>query len=122
MEKLADWIKRAPLFIGLAAFAWLSETGNDGGFVKDIWMAAKTASPLAAMVALYLLYDERRERREAQRQCNDRTIDFVQSTNLQANSSGRTAEAVRDMAEALGTLGDSIGLPKRRVKRRTGGG
>ena len=122
MEKLADWLKRAPLFIGLAAFAWLSETGNDGGFVRDIWTAAKTASPLAAMVALYLLYDERRERREAQRQCNDRTIDFVQSTNLQANSSGRTAEAVRDMAEALGTLGDSIGLPKRRAKRRTGGG
>ena len=122
MEKLADWIKRAPLFIVLAAFAWLSETGNDGGFVKDIWTAAKTASPLAAMVALYLLYDERRERREAQRECNDRTIDFVQSTNLQANSAGQTAEAFRDMAEALETVGTAIGLPKRRTKRRTGGG
>lgn len=121
MERLADWIKRAPLFVGLAAFAWLSETGNDGGFVKDIWTAAKTASPLAAMVALYLLYDERRERRESQRQCNERTIDFVQSTNLQANSAGQTAEAVREMASALEAVGAAVGLPKKRRARRTGG-
>lgn len=121
MEKLADWIKRAPLFLGLAAFAWLSESGNDGGFVRDIWTAAKTASPLAAMVALYLLYDERRERREAQRQCNERTIDFVQSTNLQANSAGQTAEAVRDMASALEAVGVAIGIKKKRQRRRSDG-
>ena len=87
-----DWAKLGVVFrnitflIGLGLVAYLGERGGDGGFIKDMWAQAKIASPFAAMLALFAWLAEREERREAQRQCNERTIDFIQSTNLQTNS------------------------------------
>lgn len=81
LSRLGVVIQRLATAGLLAALAYFGEKGDDGGFIKDVWLAAKTASPFAAMLALFLLLDERAERRSAQKQCNERTIDFVQSTN-----------------------------------------
>lgn len=101
----------------LAAMAYFGERGDDGGFIKDVWAAAKTASPFAAMFAIMAWLDERRERREAQRQCNERTVDFIQSTNSQFNSLGSIHEAIKQLAaNFLAT----IGVEKRGKVRRGG--
>jgi len=76
--------------VGLAIIGWLGERGDDGGFIKDIWTALKTASPPVAMILLVLLLREQRERKEAQKQCNERTVDFVNATNGMARSQERT--------------------------------
>jgi hypothetical protein len=81
MDRIIDLIKKGVPLLVVAAIGYMGEHGTDGGFIKDIWTAAKTASPLAAMFAVLCWLDERRERREAQRQCNERTIDYVKSTN-----------------------------------------
>ena len=64
----------------LAGIAWFAEHQQEG-LVQDVWNAAKTASPFAAMFSILLFFDERRERREAQRQCQDRTIEFIEANN-----------------------------------------
>jgi hypothetical protein len=85
------------------AFAFVGETGGDNGLIKsvwvDLWTAAKTASPLAAMVLLLLLIDERKDRKEAQKQCNERTISFVEATNSQSNA----IEQITDLTKAIAT-------------------
>jgi hypothetical protein len=81
-------------FATIAALAYVGEKGTDGGFIKDVWTAAKTASPFAAMLCLMLLLDERKERREAQRQCAERTIDFIKTVNVGNRALDKMAEAV----------------------------
>lgn len=101
MDKAQDWIKRAGWFFIVGAIAYLGENGADGGFIKDIWSSAKTASPFAAMLALFLLFDQIKERREAQRQCNERTIDYIQSTNLQTTAADKVAGSLSQLAAAV---------------------
>lgn len=91
---LADLARKVIPVATLVALGWLGETGHDGGFIKDIWLSLKTASPPVAMILFVLLIDERRDRREAQKQTNERTIDFVQSTNGMSNAVSRMADGV----------------------------
>lgn len=82
-----------PLLV-VAILAYLGERGADGGLMQDVWNAAKTASPFAAMLCLMLMLDERRERRSAQTQCADRTIDFINATNEANQALSKMADAV----------------------------
>ena len=103
MDQITDSIKKYILpLLALGGLGYLAETGSDGGFIKDVWAMAKTAGPFGAALALMAWLDERKERRDAQRQCNERTIDFVNSTN----------RAVR----AFESLGNSL-----RARRGKGG-
>lgn len=86
----------------LAALAYLGESGKDGGFIKDIWAAAKTASPFAAMLALFAWLSERQERRTAQEQCQERTISFVNSTNAQAGAMERLVDVIKQISQTIG--------------------
>lgn len=97
----ADLLKKVLAVVGLAALAYVGESGKDGGFIKDLWNAAKTASPFAAMFAVMAWLSERQERREAQEQCQDRTISFVESTNQQSSALEKVTEAVRQIGNAL---------------------
>ena len=90
MSWLTDVSKKGLPILGIAAIGYAGEHGSDGGFLQDIWMAAKTASPLAAMFTTLAWLDERRERREAQKQCNDRTIEFVKTTNTAIGTFDKT--------------------------------
>ena len=85
----------------IAAIGYVGEQGGDGGFIKDIWTALKVSSPPVAMVLFALLLDERRERREAQRQCNERTVDYIKSTNLQTTASEKMATGFRQLTDAV---------------------
>jgi hypothetical protein len=96
MDRLLELIKKGIPILGIAAIGYMGEHGTDGGFIKDIWTAAKTASPLAAMFAILAWLDERRERREAQKQCNDRTIEFVKATNLAISTFDRTTSKLQE--------------------------
>lgn len=95
MDRIADVIKKALALLAVAAVAYTAETGGDGGFIKDVWTAAKTASPFAAMFAVLAWLDEKRERREAQRQCNERTIDFIEATNAVTTALGKLGTGLR---------------------------
>lgn len=101
MDKLQDWIWRLAWFGLIGGLAYLGEKDVDGGFIKDIWNSAKTASPFAAMLALFLLFDQIKERREAQRQCNERTIDYIRSTNLQTTAADKVAGSLSQLASAV---------------------
>ena len=109
-SKIADAIKKVAIMGCLAAVAYFGESGTDGGFIKDVWAAAKTASPFAAMFATLAWLDERRERREAQQQCNDRTISFVEATNTQSG-------AIESMVDAVKQLASSFSVGRRRRAR-----
>lgn len=85
----------------VAVVAYVGENGQDGGFVKDVWAQAKLASPFAAMLALMFLVDQVKERRTAQKELNERTIDFIKSTNLQISAADKVGGAVREMAMAM---------------------
>lgn len=93
-----DLIKKTMVpMAALGLVGWLADTGTDGGFIKDIWTALKTASPPVAMVLFVLFLDERRERREAQRQTNERTIDFINSTNSATNALQGMALSMKEL-------------------------
>lgn len=81
MVEFLNKLQKIGWLLGLVIIGYLGESGQDGGFIRDIWASLKTASPPVAMVLFMLFIDERRERREAQRQCNDRTIAFTDSAN-----------------------------------------
>lgn len=81
MDRFIPLLQKLLAVGGVVAIGYVGETGQDGGFVKDVWAAMKTASPPVAMVMLMLFLDERRERRDSQKELNERTIDFIQSTN-----------------------------------------
>lgn len=86
MDRIADLIRKGFALAFVALVGYLGESGSDGGFIKDVWASLKTASPPVAMVLFLLFLDERRERREAQRQCNERTEAFTDTTNKLNNS------------------------------------
>lgn len=89
---LASIIRQVAAWGSLAATMWIGEHGSDGGFIKDIWAALKTASPPVAMFLFFWLLNERKERLEAQRQCYDRTSEFMSTMNKFANKiKGRRA-------------------------------
>jgi hypothetical protein len=100
---LVDLLKKIVAVAIIAAIGYFGEKGAYGGFVKDVWSALKSASPPVAMVMFMLFLDERRERRECQKQLNERTVDFIQSTNA--------ADSI--FAKALDRL-SMIGARKRR--------
>lgn len=79
--RLADTVKKLAAVGAVVGIGYIGESGQDGGFIKDVWAALKTASPPVAMVMFILFLDERRERRDCQHQLNERTVDFIQSTN-----------------------------------------
>ena len=95
MRWMEDLLKKGVPLLVVAAIGYIGEHGSDGGFIKDIWTAAKTASPMAAMFAILAWLDEKRERRESQKQCNDRTLDFVNTIN---DVSGRFERTLNKMA------------------------
>jgi hypothetical protein len=91
--------------------AYIGETGVDGGFIKDVWAAAKTASPFAAMFATLAWLKSDRERQRAQDQCQERTISFVESTNQHSAALEKMVEAVRTIS---GTIISATNKSKRR--------
>src|SRR5882672_567805 len=109
-EKIISWGKQLTFIGALAAVGYLGETEKDGGFIKDIWAALKTASPPVAMVLFVLYWDEKNERREAQKQCNERTVDYIQSTNLQTGAATRAADALTSLAHGYETIATVLGL------------
>jgi len=100
-DRLFSFLKYTSVVAGFVGIAYLGQTGKDGGFIRDLWDAAKTASPFAAMFAILFFLDERRERREAQRQCNERTMSFVESTNEQASNLEKLIEAINQLRTTL---------------------
>lgn len=103
LQPLVDLIKKASAWAALAALAWLGESGMDGGFIKDLWMAAKTASPFAAMFAVIVWMGERKERIDCQKQLNSRTLEYVNSVN--------------EMVNAWNKMSVIIPMPRRRRKK-----
>lgn len=108
LDRFFSFLKYLSVAVGFVGVAYLGQTGKDGGFIRDLWDAAKTASPFAAMFAILFFLDERRERREAQRQCNERTISFVESTNTQAT-------ALESLIEAINHLRTTLSRRRRKV-------
>lgn len=100
-DRFFSFLKYLSVAVGFVGVAYLGQTGKDGGFIMDLWNAAKTASPFAAMFAILFFLDERRERREAQRQCNERTISFVESTNTQSTTLENIIEAINQLRATL---------------------
>jgi len=83
--KVGDLLaKGVPLII--AGLLWLFGEKGENKFVQEIWAMLKGASPPVAMVLFYLFMREQTERREAQKQCNERTVDFIRSTNLSVST------------------------------------
>lgn len=95
--KLADTVKKLAAVGAVVGVGYIGESGQDGGFIKDVWAALKTASPPVAMVMFILFLDERRERRECQRQLNERTVDFIQSTNAADAAFSRALDKIFGM-------------------------
>ncbi len=111
VERIADLLKKATAIGVVLGIGYIGEKGSDGGFIKDVWAALKTASPPVAMVMFILFLDERRERRDCQKQLNERTVDFIQATNM-ANSSFERA-----LIQIRGTGVSAVSILKRRKRR-----
>lgn len=122
IEKISATFRQLAVVVAAAITGYLSTAGLDGGFLKDIWGGLTNASPPVAMILFVLLLRSEAKREEANRQCNDRTIDFINSTNLQANSAGRTAEAFKELSPILQTVATVLGAQARRRRRRASGG
>lgn len=104
---LYELLTKGVPFILVFGVGYAAEKGADGGFIQDIWTAAKQASPFAAMCAVWAWLDERRERREAQRQCADRTVDFINTTN----------ESTKTIERAIKILTEAAVRPRARRRR-----
>lgn len=117
-DKVLNLLRSAGAMTVILVVAYVGETGKDGGFIKDIWAAAKTASPFAAMFAVMAWLSERQERRKAQDQCQERTISFVESTNQHSTALEKMVEAVKTIS---GTLESVDGGSGRRITRRRRG-
>jgi Cys-tRNA synthase (O-phospho-L-seryl-tRNA:Cys-tRNA synthase) len=114
VDRVVDLLKKLAAVLLVSAIGYLGERGTDGGFIKDVWVGLKTASPVTAMVMFLLFMDERRERREAQRQCNERTVDFIGGTHAMS-ATVATAVATFNSAAALV---QNWGRDARRRRRR----
>jgi hypothetical protein len=102
-----DWDKvfnffKATFAVGtVATIAYLGETGQDGGAFKDLWLAAKTASPFAAMFAVMSWLWERRDRARAQQELLERTISFVEAMNEQSSAREKMVSAIRQLSSLV---------------------
>ena len=115
-------VMKATIFtVLLVLIAYIGETGRDGGFIKDIWSAAKTASPFAAMFAVLAWLSERQDRRAAQVELLERTVGFVEATNEQSGSIERMVEAIKQISAVI-SKGNGFESPKpaegKRPRRR----
>lgn len=116
-----DWEKFFSFFKGLfavsavAGLAYLGETGHDGGAFKDLWGAAKTASPFAAMFAIIAWLWERKDRIRAQVELMTRTISYVESMNEQSNAREKMVEAIKQLSSLI-TNNPSLIKTRKRVK------
>lgn len=100
---VANLAKIGGTVIVLGAVAYVGEhPGIDGGMLQDVWNALKTASPPVSMVLFLFLLKSEAERRQAQRETSERTIDFIKSTNAAAAALervlGRRKRATRGRA------------------------
>jgi len=100
-EKFFSFLKSIFAVGAVAGLAYLGETGQDGGAFKDLWRAAQTASPFAAMFAIMAWLWERRDRIKAQVELMQRTISFVESMNEQSNAREKMVEAIRQLTELV---------------------
>ena len=100
-ERLFAFLKSVFAVGALGLFAYMGETGQDGGTFKDLWRAAQTASPFAAMFAVLAWLWERRDRNKAQQELMTRTISFVESMNEQSNAREKMVEAIRQLNELV---------------------
>ena len=100
-SKVFSFLQKLATMSAVAVVAYLGENGQDGGFVKDVWAQAKLASPFAAMLALMFVVDQIKERRTAQKELNERTIDFIKSTNLQTSTASDVLNTVKEMTAAM---------------------
>ncbi len=116
-SKLVTAIKSVGAMLFVVAIAYVGETGQDGGFIKDVWAAAKTASPFAAMFATLAWLRADTERRKAQEQCQERTISFVESTNQHSAALEKMVEAVRQISGTIVTATSSY-QPNKSTRRR----
>lgn len=103
-DKSANALRSITAIFAVVVVAYVGETGVDGGFIKDVWAAAKTASPFAAMFATLAWLSERQERRRAQEQCQERTISFVESTNQHSTALEKMVEVVKQISSTMSTV------------------
>lgn len=91
----ANLVKKIAIPTGaLAGAGILAETGYDGGVFKDIWHGLQTASPTLAMILFVLLLDERQGKKLAEERLFQRTIAFVEATNLASAAFNKLAGAL----------------------------
>lgn len=103
-EKLFSFLRSVFAVGAVAGLAYLGETGQDGGAFKDLWAAAKNASPLAAMFAIIAWLWERRDRIRAQIELMNRTISFVETMNEQSNAREKMVEAIKSQSALIRNL------------------
>lgn len=101
MDKLYDLLKKVTAVGGLAAVMYLGETGKDGGFIKDVWAAAKTAGTFGCLFATLAWLNERQASKKAQEELLERTISFVESANAGARSLEKMVDAVKQIGDAI---------------------
>lgn len=94
LGQLSNVAKVVAPVVAIAIIGAIGETGKDGGFIKDIWAVLKTASPPVAMVMFWLFIRESAKRDFADKQCNERTIDFIKSTNAATSTFDRALNSL----------------------------
>ena len=107
-KAIATWLRNAGLLATFGVVAYVGESGIDGGFLKDLWAAAKTAGTFGCLFATLAWIDEKADRKRAEQQLFDRTIGFTESTNRQATANENGVDALKEMATALRSLTLSV--------------
>lgn len=102
---LSIYFNRLLVVGGVVGIAYLGESGHDGGFIKDVWNAAKTASPFAAMFAVMAWLKADQERKDAQTQLYERTISFVEAANKQSAAVESMVTSIKKISELISTRG-----------------
>lgn len=118
MERLAELFRKALPYLVLGIVGYIGERGSDGGFIKDVWTAAKTASPFAAMFAILAWLDEKRERRQAQEQIRALEEKRVLETAKNVAAMGSTAVGSERMSDSLMAVVTTIQQTSKDVSER----
>jgi hypothetical protein len=100
-DKLFSTVKATAAMAALAAVAYIGESGKDGGFIKDIWAAAKTASPFAAMFSVMMFLRADAAARRAQEELLERTISFVNAANQQSSALEKLTGTIKEIGGAI---------------------
>ena len=101
MEKFYDLLKKTGGVALLAAATYLGETGKDGGLIRDVWAAAKTAGTFGCLFATLAWLNEKRASQKAQEELLERTISFVESSNAQSRALEKIVEAVKHIGDVI---------------------